>query len=144
MKISVFIPNYNYENYVGDAIESILNQNNCPPMKLIIIDDASTDNSQLVIQEIVDQHPHIKFVKNEKKYGYNTKQQNKGIQIASGDYIGVLASDDIYLPTFIERTLEAISKYPNAGVHCSSFSFFEGTNIDQVKPYTRSFFTHQD
>ena len=66
-KVSVVIPNYNYENYIEERIDSILMQT-YPIHELIILDDCSTDNSVNKIEEIIKKHPdvNIKFVKNEK------------------------------------------------------------------------------
>ncbi len=120
-----------------DAIYSVLNQT-VAPNEFIIIDDGSTDNSRALIQEIVKKHPHIRFIKNEENIGI-TRTTNKAVELASGDYIGLLASDDLYLPNFIEKNLMALNKYPDTGILCSSFSYFRDENINDIKPYPRSF-----
>ena len=73
-KVSVIIPNYNYEQYIIERIDSVLAQT-VPISELIILDDASTDNSVLVIEEKIKQikkeYPdiHVSFLKNSSNSG---------------------------------------------------------------------------
>lgn len=137
MKISLIIKNYNYEKYLPDAIESILNQTSKPD-EFIIIDDGSTDESQNIIQGYADKHPEIIFLKNEKNMGI-CATTNKAIKQASHDFITLLASDDIYLPTYIEETRAAFEKFPTAGIFCSDFAYFEEDNLKEVINFPKAF-----
>ncbi len=137
MKISVIIKNYNYEKYVVDAIYSVLNQT-VQPYEFLVFDDCSTDNSQQVIQKICDENPHIRFIKNEQNLGI-TGTTNKAVKLATGDYIAILASDDLYLPNFIERSIQAFQEFPDAGVFCSNFSYFIEENTKEIINHPRGF-----
>ena len=64
-KVSVIMPNYNWEKYIAEAIESILNQS-FTDFEFIIIDDWSTDNSSDIIQEYAKKDKRIIFIKNKK------------------------------------------------------------------------------
>lgn len=130
MKISVILINYNYAHYLKDSIESIVNQT-IPPHQLIIIDDCSTDQSIQIIEEYALKIPFIQFYKNEKNSGicYTT---NRGVKLSSGNYVTVIASDDIFLPSFIEETILAYQRFPHAGVYCSNFGCFYGNNLQQI------------
>ena len=66
MKVSVIITSYNYEQYIKDAIESVLNQT-YSDFELVIIDDCSTDNSANIIKQFNDER--IKFIQNEQNLG---------------------------------------------------------------------------
>ena len=84
---------YNHSDFVVESLNSVINQD-YKNIELIIIDDCSSDNSALVIKQWLKNYPEILFIKNEVNLG-NTKSFNKGLQLAKGDYIIDLASDDV-------------------------------------------------
>ena len=107
-KVSVIIPNYNYENFIVERIDSILNQS-YPIYELIILDDKSTDNSVNVIKEKINSIKNIKvrFVENEKNTGSPFSQWQKGISLVEGDYFWIAEADDSAHPLFLETTMKA-------------------------------------
>lgn len=90
-KVSVIIPVYNTEKYLRDCIESVLVQS-LKGIEVICIDDGSTDNSYAVLKEYERQHNHIKIFQQENKR--QGAARNKGIELAKGEYIFFLDSDD--------------------------------------------------
>lgn len=110
-KISVIIPSYNHEKFIGDAIKSVLSQT-FQDFEIIIIDDGSSDNSVAVIKTFHD--PRIKFLLNEKNRGavYTT---NKMVELASGEYIALLNSDDLWESTKLEKQLKFLEDNKNYG-----------------------------
>ena len=117
MKISIIVINYNYAHYLTDCIESIIKQT-VPPHELIIVDDGSTDQSIQIIKQYAEKYPWIRYLQNEKNQGI-FYTNNRGTAIATGDYLSLLASDDIYLPNFIEESMKAFERFPNALYRCS-------------------------
>lgn len=118
-ELSVIMPNYNHGKYIGHAIEAIVTQS-VQPFEIIIIDDASKDNSVKVIESFAQRYSSIKFYRNSKNMGiYYTLK--KAIDIASGKYIAPAAADDIILPGYYEKTLRLLAQYPEAGL-CSGIS----------------------
>lgn len=107
-KVSVIIPNYNYENFIIERIDSILRQT-YPIYELIILDDKSTDNSVSVIEEKIKEIKDIpvKFIKNKDNSGCVFKQWKKGIQEAKGDYFWIAEADDSSDPRFLETCMKA-------------------------------------
>ncbi len=101
--ISVVIPAYNHENFIGPAIESVLKQTQ-GDLELIIVDDGSTDNTAKVIQSYDD--PRISYTWQENQDAYNTI--NRGMSMATGQYISILNSDDVYTPDRFEKCLQAM------------------------------------
>ena len=89
-KISVILTSYNHAKYIGEAIDSVLNQS-FKDLELIIIDDKSSDNSKEVIQKYQD--PRVKFIENEINLGM-CGAINLGISQAKGKYISHICSDD--------------------------------------------------
>lgn len=112
MKVSVIITSYNYEQYIKEAIESVLNQT-YSDFEIIIIDDCSTDNSVNVIKQFNDER--IKFIQNEQNIGLKGSMQ-RAISICTGDWIAFLESDDTWFPETLEKRLEYIKKYTQVGI----------------------------
>lgn len=113
--ISAILPNYNYADYFVSRLESILNQT-YPVSEIIILDDASTDNSKKVIkQEIKKQeklHPEKVFIfsPNSTNSGNVFSQWRKGIKLATSDYIWIAEIDDSCEPNFLEEVMKPLEK----------------------------------
>ena len=105
-KISVIIPNYNYEKYLPDRIKSILNQT-YPLYELIFLDDASTDHSVSTFKKSLSKenktHLKIQQIINDKNSGSVFKQWIKGVSQRTGDYIWIAEADDLCDKTFYKR-----------------------------------------
>lgn len=99
---------YNYALYIKKAIESVLKQTYIN-WELIIIDDASTDNSLNIIKEYLKQDSRIKLILNEKNIGLALSLK-KAIKYADGEWIAFLESDDEFLPQSIEEKIKAAQK----------------------------------
>lgn len=103
--VSVLINNYNYGRFIGEAIESVLNQT-YQNIELIVVDDGSTDNSREIIHYYAQRNPEkIKVVY--KENGGQSSAFNSGYNVAKGEIICFLDSDDKFLPTKIERVVQA-------------------------------------
>lgn len=111
-KVSVLMPVYNGEKYLREAIDSILGQT-YRHYEFIIINDGSTDDSVKIIHEYSDER--IRLVHNEKNIGLPATL-NKGIELATGEYIARMDSDDISLPTRLEKQVKFMDDHPEVGV----------------------------
>lgn len=94
--ITVICLCYNHEKFVVECLQSVIQQS-YPSIEMIIVDDCSTDRSKSIIEEWVKDHPQVRFMANPTNLG-NTKSFNKALQMAQGDYIIDLATDDVLLP----------------------------------------------
>ena len=109
-KVSVIVPNYNYGRYIRKRIRSIIDQT-YPAYEIIILDDNSTDGSELIINKIVSdlktKRPELKvrFIKNGINSGKAMMQWKRGIDIAEGDYIWIAEADDLCSRTFLEEVM---------------------------------------
>lgn len=101
MKVSVVIPAYNHEQFIGAAIDSVLQQS-MQNFELVIVDDGSTDNTAVVIKSYKDDR--IRYFHQENQDAFNTI--NRGISLAKGAFIAILNSDDIYTPDRLQRMLD--------------------------------------
>ena len=92
-KVSIIIPNYNHATFLERRIEGVLNQS-YKDWELIILDDASTDDSRSIIERFAQKHPPIQTVFNQKNSGGPFPQWNRGAEMAKGDYLWFAESDD--------------------------------------------------
>ena len=115
--ISVICLCYNQQAFVGAAIRSVLSQTYAH-VELIVVDDASTDNSQSAIREAIGNRD-IRFIRLSENIG-NCAAFNRGLEISTGAYVIDLAADDLLLPSRIETGVRDFSKASDkAGVHFS-------------------------
>ncbi|MGN0973215.1 MAG: glycosyltransferase [Bacilli bacterium] len=107
LKVSVIIPNYNYENFIIERIDSILLQT-YPIYELIILDDKSTDNSVKVIEEKIKtiKDIKVKFIKNDVNSGMVFSQWQKGLKNITGDYFWIAEADDSCDNKFLEKLIK--------------------------------------
>ena len=112
--ISVVMTAYNTEKYIKEAIESILNQT-FKNFEFIIVDDGSTDNTRLIIEEYAKKDGRIKVIYNETNLGI-VFSSNKAIKIAKGKYIAIMDSDDISKASRLEQQFAFMESNPKVGV----------------------------
>ncbi len=110
-KVSVIIPAYNHERYVGEAIQSVLDQT-YQEFELIIINDGSTDSTEAEILKFKDDR--IRYYSHENR-GLSATL-NRGIELAGGEYFNFLPSDDAFFPEKLEVQLKAFEGNPDLGV----------------------------
>ncbi len=117
--ISVIMTAYNTEKYIKEAIESILNQT-FKDFEFIIVDDGSTDNTRLIIEEYAKKDRRIKILYNKKNLGI-VKSLNKAIAIAKGKYIARMDSDDVSKLNRLEKQFVFMESNPKVGVCGTNF-----------------------
>lgn len=124
--LSVIIPSYNHEKYISEAIKSVLNQT-YSNLELIVIDDGSKDNSVEIIKAFHDDR--IKLVCQKNQGAHNAI--NNGLKMASGNYIAILNSDDIYEENRFEIMINEMHRNPQVGFLCSYIQIIdsEGNNL---------------
>ncbi|OWV83274.1 hypothetical protein ATY79_14960 [Rhizobium sp. R693] len=125
-KISVVVPNYNYARHLRDRLDSIVNQT-LPIYELIILDDASTDDSIAVISEWAKEHAvECRIVVNDTNSGSVFKQWAKGVEVARGDFIWIAEADDLSAPEFLETVLAPMERDAEVNL-----SYCESQQIDE-------------
>lgn len=119
-KVSVIVPVYKVEQYIAKTIRSVLDQT-YTGFELIIVDDESPDRSIEICQQLND--PRIKIVR-QKNRGL-AGARNTGIRHAQGDYIALLDSDDLWLPTKLEQHIRHLDRSPHVGISFSRSAFID-------------------
>lgn len=107
-KISVIVPVYNTEKYLKKCLESIINQT-YQDFEVIIVNDGAIDNSQKIIDEYIEKY-QTKIKCLNKENGGLSSARNVGIEVAKGDYIIFVDSDDYLETTLLEQMLPYIQK----------------------------------
>jgi glycosyltransferase involved in cell wall biosynthesis len=126
-KISIIVPNFNHYNFLRKRISTILSQT-YTNYELILLDDASTDNSHLILREVNDIRVSVISINK-----YNSKspfiQWKKGVQYASGDYIWIAESDDFSEITFLEKIVTLAVHNPHAGIIFSDSYWIDNFDV---------------
>ncbi|WP_191968508.1 glycosyltransferase family A protein [Cellvibrio sp. KY-GH-1] len=136
-KVSIVMPAYNCERFIGKTIESILQQT-YSNFELLIIDDGSTDGTKAVIDSYNDDRIRYFFQKN---HGGPSKARNKGIDSALGDFIFIFDSDDLMRPEKLEKSVAALESNPEANILCTRFSLIDESNEILRDDYLREYTT---
>ncbi|KPK84167.1 MAG: hypothetical protein AMS27_10725 [Bacteroides sp. SM23_62_1] len=118
VKVSIIMPVYNCEKYVGEAIESVLAQS-FKDFEFIIIDDGSDDNTSQIIEEYDKTDNRIRILRNEQNLGV-VKSLNIGLRQSVGEYIARIDADDIWLPEKLEKQIIYLEKNGDIGMLATS------------------------
>ena len=124
--VSVIVPNYNHGQYLRQRIDSILAQT-FQDYELILLDDASSDCSREVIESYRGNSHVTNIVYNKNNGGTPFKQWDKGIELATGEWIWIAESDDFADSCFLEIIFDKLRHYPEVGFAFSA-TFFVNEN----------------
>lgn len=136
--VSIVITSYNRAHWIGQAIESALNQD-YPNLEIIISDNASTDNSNEIILSYC-KDPRIKYSRNEKNIGMLPNFRKAFFELAKGDYITNISSDDYLIDSkFISSSMEVINSQKNIllvfGKYYTTYEHINKNNFSPVPFY---------
>ena len=135
MRVATIICNYNYGEYIEDAILSALNQSY--PTTVCVFDDASTDNSLEVISKYKE---NIVFAQSPNKVG-PSYARNTLIELGINDfdYFAILDADDIMYPNKIEKCMELITSDPTIGVVYADYDILNVQTGNLIREYKQPF-----
>ena len=122
-RITVIIPTYNCERYIGETVESVLAQT-YPIHEVIVVDDGSTDATERVLASYGSRIRYIRQANAGPPVARNT-----GLERATGDLIALLDSDDLWTPTKIERQVEYLCRHPDCALVYTDMKTFDDTGI---------------
>ncbi|MDT9331574.1 glycosyltransferase family 2 protein [Clostridium perfringens] len=135
IKVSILIPVYNTEKYLRKCLDSVINQT-LKEIEIIITNDGSTDNSEVIVKEFIELDNRIIYSKQENSGLGATR--NKGLELASGEYIAFLDSDDWVDNDFYEVLYEEAKK-DNYDLVVSTYlnEFKDKTILNENKSHDR-------
>lgn len=128
--LSILITAYNREDFIGEAIESVL-ESTFQDFEIIIVDDASTDGTADVVKEYMQRDNRIIFERNTLNLG-QFGNRNKAAFLARSHYIKYLDSDDLLLPKTLEIFMNGMMENPSASI---GVEFNNGSRIEEKKSF---------
>jgi len=130
MSVAAIIPTFNSEKAVIRALDSVMNQS-VRPQEIIVVDDASTDNTVDVVRKFAARHPELRLLVNEQNLGPGPTR-NRGWNLASSDFVAFLDADDSWHPQKLELQLKFFTENPGE-VACGTIHQIAGqTEATQV------------
>jgi glycosyltransferase involved in cell wall biosynthesis len=137
--VSIMIPNRNHSMFLGQCIESALNQT-YENVDIAVLDNCSDDNSIEIASKYIDKG--IRVCKNPRNIG--NKSYDILALLAEGKYMILLCADDLIKPTLVEKCVNIMEKYPNVGyVHCDRDYIDTNNNITDLDPFYNCSFISQ-
>ena len=130
--VSVIIPAYNAEEYLGRCLDSIITQD-YQDLEIIVIDDCSQDNTKKIIDSYFKKDSRVKPIFLKKNSGVSVAR-NKGLDRYTGDYVLFVDSDDYLLPGAITKLVNAAEQYKADYVDCANIASI--TMNDKEKTFT--------
>ena len=136
-KVTVLMPVYNGERYVGEAIESILAQT-FTDFELLIVDDGSTDRTLSILREYARQDRRVVVLQNGSNLGL-VPTLNRGLSATRGEYIARMDADDVSLPERLARQVAYMDQHPEVGVLGTNIVYIdaEGRLLNGGRPKAR-------
>lgn len=129
--VSIVMPAYNCENYIGAAIDSVISQT-YSTWELIIVDDGSKDKTGKVVENYSLNDARVRYYKFPCNFGAAVAR-NKAVELSKGQYMAFLDSDDIWFPEKLEKQIKFMKKY-NFSFTCTSYNKIDanGAELNQV------------
>jgi len=138
IKVSIIVPVYNGQLYLHECIDSIINQS-LQEIEIIVVDDGSTDDTKEILSEYCKKDPRIKVI-TKQNTGYGDSL-NQGMDYATGEYVGIVESDDIIPKQFYEKLYKkAISEEPHIDIVKMDYYLFSGNSGNYKKKYVKSLY----
>ena len=141
--VTVVMPCYNYGRFLPDAVASALDQPGVE-VDVVIVDDASTDGSELVAKELERDHPEVRAIINEVNRRH-IATYNLGLAEATGDYVVLLSADDLLASGALTRACALMECHPNVGlVYGYAPSFGSSAPLPEAAARTWSTWSGED
>jgi GT2 family glycosyltransferase len=131
-QVTLVIPNYNHARYLSESLGSIVSQTHAPD-RVLIIDDASTDDSVSIISPFIAEQRGWELIQHKENRGV-VRRQNEALAAAATEWIGFLGADDVLHPTYLEKTIAQATHYPDAGLICACCEIIGLSETRMLRP----------
>lgn len=131
--VSVVIPVYNREGFIGEVINSCIQQD-YENLEIIVIDNNSSDDTVNVVNKISKDNEVVKLYKNDDNIG-PVRNWEKGVKLARGKYVKILFSDDFIAENFISTGVKCLEEDKNLALYCTSTIIKNGNKVLRKNKY---------
>ncbi|MBU1878599.1 MAG: glycosyltransferase [Chloroflexi bacterium] len=118
------IPSYNAARTISETIQSVLDSTYAD-LEIIVNDDASTDETPVVVAACCDADARVRLYRNESNVG-PARNWNRALKRATGEFVGLLNHDDLYGPFWLARAVHVLDKHPHIGWVMSAYRVIDG------------------
>jgi glycosyltransferase involved in cell wall biosynthesis len=133
-RVDVFIPCYNYGRYLRACVASAM-QPDGPPVRILIIDDASTDDTPAIAARLAADHPNVTYVRHARNLGH-IGTYNQGVRWARSEFFQFLSADDLLAPGSLKRAVTFFDAHPETGmVYGRTRKFYDETPAAMPAPH---------
>ena len=144
MKLSILVITYNHEKYIVDAIKSVVMQKFNGELEIVVVDDASTDNTIDLLHNELQNISNVHVYKNEINIGI-TKNYQKGFSLCKGEYVAVLEGDDYWIdPYKLKKQVNFLEENPFCAMCFHPFIIQQGDLPDFENNFKNSNATYSD
>src|SRR4051812_30469441 len=112
--VAIVMANFNHARYLNESLGGIGWQTR-PADEIVIVDDGSEDASAQIMAQFAAAHPTVRFLRNERRLGVHDSI-SRAMAFVKSDYVVWTAADDRLLPHFLERSMAALERHPQAGL----------------------------
>ena len=137
VKVSVVVPAYNVESYIGECLDSLLAQD-VPGMQIICVDDGSTDATWAIVEDYAKRHESITALRQENEG--QSSARNEGMRHATGEYLYFCDSDDKLIGGALRKLYEQAERTAADIVYFDADSFFESASLKETHGHYASFY----
>jgi glycosyltransferase involved in cell wall biosynthesis len=141
--VDVVVPCYNYGRYLEGCVRSVLEQS-LKDLRVLVIDDASSDDSLCVARRLADADPRVSIVAHNQNWGH-ISTYNQGIEWATADYFLLLSADDLLVPGALERATSIMDAHSDVVLtHGKGFSWQDDLGFPRIDAQQDYTWTRQD
>lgn len=135
--VDVVVPSYNYAHYLPGCIESLFNQEGLN-VRVLILDDASTDDTPDVAARLVSQYPHLEYRRHSRNTGHIATYNEGLLGWAVAPYVLLISADDLLAPGALKRAVGQMERDQGIGMVCGMALLFESQDDIARAPTARS------
>lgn len=127
--VSIIIPTFNRDGYIGSALDSIINQS-YTNWECIVVDDGGTDQTARIMADYCKQDDRIQYVKRPDSYAKGSNgSRNYGLSLSKGDFIAFCDDDDYWLPEKLEKQIPVFKDNPEVGLVTSNIEYVNKNGV---------------
>jgi glycosyltransferase involved in cell wall biosynthesis len=126
--VSVIVPVYNVQSFLNKCLDSIVNQT-YEHLEILLIDDGSTDSSGIICEDYREKDRRVKVI--HKENGGLSSARNAGLDLANGDYVLFIDSDDWISHNYIQSLIDCVKTNKDISIVCSKIRKFRSNSMDE-------------